>query len=324
VGTYNFWERFGVNLMFVSVGLVITVLGPKWIGYCSKFFALAVIIPMILFTGFCFTHERADPKRWLKTTDDKYVIIDGLRLYSSVLLWLYSGYDYSGFLADETKTPTVTYPRALIVSVVFTMFVYLLPMAAALAVTNDPDEYTTASFTKIANILGRGEWLGYTLIGGALFSNLGVYLVYIHTSSNALCALAEKGDAPAIFAKKLKRFNTPWVAVVFYSISTQFWSTFNFTQVVEVDTVLYCIHVIILIATFLKLRYSAPNMDRPFRIPGSNLFLLICSIVPISIAIGNVCMTNYFEIVLSVLLMLIVITCYFIKLDYHIYKTFDD
>jgi len=278
---------------------------------------------MILFTAFCFTYAGIDFKSWLKTDKEDYNVEEGLELYTSVLLWLYGGYDYSGFLADETKRPTVTYPKALTLSVFITMFVYLLPMAAALAVTSDPNDFTEGSFPKIADMLGKGPWLGYTLIAGALFSNLGVYLVYIHTSSNALCSLAEKGDAPAIFAYKLKRFNSPWVATLFYSISTQFWTTFEFPQIVEVDTVLYCVHVIILIATFFKLRFSYPNMDRPFRIPGPNWFLLLCSIIPFCIAIGNICITNEFEIVLALLLMLVVITCYFIKRDYHLYKTFD-
>jgi len=95
------------------------------------------------------------------------------------------------------------------------MLVYLFPLAAALGITNDPNNFYEGSFPSIANMLSFGTWLGYTLIAGALFSNMGVYLVYIHTSSNALCSLAEKGDAPNIFGWKLFRFNTPWFAVFF-------------------------------------------------------------------------------------------------------------
>jgi len=202
------------------------------------------------------------------------------------------------------------------------MLVYLFPLAAALGITNDPNNFYEGSFPSIANMLSFGTWLGYTLIAGALFSNMGVYLVYIHTSSNALCSLAEKGDAPNIFGWKLFRFNTPWFAVFFYSITTQFWTTFDFSLIVEVETVLYCIHVIILISTFFKLRYSFPDMERPFRIRGPIVLLLICSLVPIAIAVANIAITGWFENVLAILLMGIVITSYFIKMYYEVYKSF--
>jgi len=289
---------------------------PK-IGNSSKIFAFAVLVPMGIYTVLAFSDKKSDLKRWGETGRKE---ID-FAVYTSVLVWLYSGFDYAGFLATEVKDPKKTYPRAMMLMVLLSVLTYILPLAASFSVTTNPDHYSEGSFPQIArDILGWGDWLSYLLIGGALFSNMGVYLVYIHTSSSALSALSEKGNAPAFFSKKLPKFGSPWVAITFYSFTTIFWTLFDFSLVVEVETVLYCIHAIILVLTFFKLRVSEPHVERPFRVPGPLPLLAVCYMPSVAIACLNIYFTNWFENIVGFSLVIFLVGCYFSKHYYTEWK----
>lgn len=60
--------------------------------------------------------------------------------------------------------------------------------------------------------------------------------------------------------------DTPWVSLLLFSLTTMIWTQFDFSVVVEVETVLVCLHYLGLVSTFLKLRYSQPDMHRPFKV----------------------------------------------------------
>jgi len=316
----TFWEKFACNMGFIVAAYIITILGTKWIGNFSKIFAAGVLLPMGIYTVLALLDKKVDLSRWGQTTMTGGIEPD-YGVYTSVLVWLYSGFDYAGFLATEVKDPSTTYPRAMILMVILSMLTYILPLAASLAVTTDVSYYIEGSFPTIASeVLGWGDWLRYLLIGGALFSNLGVYLVYIHTSSNALAALGEKGDAPSIFAKKLPLVASPWVAITFYSFTTIFWTLFDFSVVVEVETVLYCVHAIVLVLTFFRLRISDPDTKRPFRIPGPLVVLAICFLPAVGIALVNIIFTHWFEMIVAFGLLVFLVSCYFTKNFYNKWK----
>lgn len=63
------------------------------------------------------------------------------------------------------------------------------------------------SFTLIAeDLLSWGAWVPKMIVVGAMFSNAGSYLAYLHTSATGLAAMSEKGDAPAIFSWRIRYF----------------------------------------------------------------------------------------------------------------------
>jgi len=307
----DFWEKFGVSCAFVALSGFIALLGTNAIGQISKVFTLATTVPFLIYVtmGFASASKgKIDLKNWLITTGEVQ-----LPYYSSVLVWVYSGYDYAGFLAAETVNPTKTYPRVMGISVALNMAIYLFPIACSLAITTNPEDYRDGAFPKIADSMGWGKWIGWILVGGALVSNFGVYQVYLHTSSTALYSMSLSGDAPYLFAHTLPKFETPWVAILFFSITTAIWCLLDFVVVVEVEAVLYCLHVVILVSTFFRLRWTSPEMARPFRFKGPAWFLVPLCIFPCIIALTNIIVTNWFEQLLSLGILVSLITCFIIK-----------
>lgn len=51
-----------------------------------------------------------------------------------------------------------------------------------------------------------GNWVAKLIVVGAMFSNAGSYLAYLHTSATGLAAMAAKGDAPSVLSWKVSYF----------------------------------------------------------------------------------------------------------------------
>jgi amino acid transporter len=62
-------------------------------------------------------------------------------------------------------------------------------------------------------------------------------------------------------ALTLPKFNTPVVCILFYSISTCALVLLDFSIIVETESVLYCLHVIILFSAFVFLG-KTPRINR--------------------------------------------------------------
>uniref|UniRef100_A0A6B2L4B8 Amino acid permease/ SLC12A domain-containing protein n=1 Tax=Arcella intermedia TaxID=1963864 RepID=A0A6B2L4B8_9EUKA len=313
------WESFSVNVAFVSIGFLCVFFGPSFLGKITRLFALIVILSLCIFSVSCFVHSDVEVSRWVAVVDTNRNDLDDYQKYFTVLIWSFNGYDYSGFLAAEIANPESTYPRALISSLLINIIAYLVPLFAALSISPDLDCF---SFIWIATHQ-LSPWTFYTTICGAVFSTLGVYVVYIHSSANSLAALSAKGDAPSIFSITSHHFQTPWVAIIFFSITTLLGTFFDFSFLVEVETVLYSIHTIILTGTFFKLRKSFPDMNRPFRVPGHILLLLSGAIFPVMIAIINIALlvsSLTFEVTIAILVICFILSTYYIVKFYAIYN----
>ena len=78
--------------------------------------------------------------------------------------------------AAEVSTPSTTYPRALLSSVILITLCYVIPLGAAVAV--DKPDWTTwgdGSFATIAKSVG-GEWLMWLILVGTVFGNAALFL----------------------------------------------------------------------------------------------------------------------------------------------------
>merc|ERR1711870_35690 len=71
------------------------------------------------------------------------------------------------------------------------------------------------------------------------------YSAELFEDSWQLAGMADAGMLPAVFSRRLGRFGTPWVAILFQVVLISFFVSF----------------------AFMKLRISKPDLPRPFRIP---------------------------------------------------------
>jgi amino acid transporter len=109
-------------------------------------------------------------------------------LFLSVILWNTLGWNNVGSVAGEIKDPQRTYPRGLILAVLLVIISYIWPLAIAVSLETDYDNWSVGYYSDIAGKLSGGLKVYTSAIG--LVSALGLFNVRLCTASAALSALA--------------------------------------------------------------------------------------------------------------------------------------
>ncbi len=102
-------------------------------------------------------------------------------------------------------------------------------------------------------------------VGGILTS----WNAFIIGGSRVLYALAETGMIPKVFARVHPKYKTPYVAILFIgllSCISPFFGRTILVWLVDAGSFMVVIAYGMVAFAFLKLRYSEPEMPRPFRV----------------------------------------------------------
>ncbi|KAL0436739.1 UNVERIFIED_CONTAM: putative polyamine transporter [Sesamum radiatum] len=92
--------------------------------------------------------------------------------------------------------------------------------------------------------------------------------------------MADLGLLPKFFALRLKRFNTPWVGILFSTLIAIGVSYMSYTDIVASANFLYGLGMLLEFSAFLWLRWKSPQMNRPYRVPLKLPALIVMCLVP--------------------------------------------
>jgi APA family basic amino acid/polyamine antiporter len=139
----------------------------------------------------------------------------GSLLQASALMFVaYTGYGRIATLGEEVREPKKTIPRAVVVTLVVTMLLYVsVSLVATGAVgsarlSETPAPLEVAAFAVGADIVAR------VLSVGAIAAMLGVLLNLLLGLSRVLLAMGRRKDMPSVLGRLNKRGDTPSSAVV--------------------------------------------------------------------------------------------------------------
>ncbi|GAA4690610.1 APC family permease [Kocuria gwangalliensis] len=197
-------------------------------------------------------------------------------LAGSVLaFYSYAGFETSANLAEETKDPARSYPRALFGALIVAGVIYALVGAAASAVV--PTEELAGSSAPLAQVIsaaGIVPPIVFSAVALVAVAN-GALLTGI-MSSRLAYGMAVDGLLPSALTRLLPRRRTPWVAIV---VTTALSVLLALTGTIEV---LAGAMVLLLLVVFLAVNASVLVLRRDradhrhFRVP---VFLPIGGIV---------------------------------------------
>jgi amino acid transporter len=201
-----------------------------------------------------------------------------LPFFATIIL-LFAGMEMAGFHALETKNPQKDFPRAMALSAIIIVVCTVLA-TLAIAMVIPADQLNLASgvmqaieyFFKAAGLPWRVAPMAVLITLGEVVS-LAAWLI---GPAKGLVIVAEEGNMPPLF-DKTNKYGAP-VAVLLIqaligsvisllyaflpSVNQAYWILSAMT--VE----LLCIVYVLVFASVIKLRYSQPNIPRPFKIPG--------------------------------------------------------
>lgn len=139
----------------------------------------------------------------------KGVIEGGVLIFFS-----YLGFQGITRLAEETENPENTIPKAIIYSLIITTIVYILVAISSVSVVpwQELSEAKGPLALVAKNVFGENSFFILSII--ALFSTFNTALVMLLSGSRLIYGIGERKAIPKIFTSVLKKFKTPWIAII--------------------------------------------------------------------------------------------------------------
>ena len=146
-------------------------------------------------------------------------------LYATALMFVaYTGYGRIATLGEEISDPRRNIPRAIIVTLLVSMLLYV-SVGFVVVFANQGSGNITAALTKSASIgkaaplhtIANGfgiPWAGTVLAVGAITAMLGVLLNLILGLSRVLLAMGRRAEMPTQAALVAEKTGVPWVATL--------------------------------------------------------------------------------------------------------------
>ncbi len=225
--------------------------------------------------------------------------------YISVIIFNFLGFEVVCTYADNMRDPRRQIPQAIVTGGVVIAAIYLFSaFGIGAAVPTSEISVDSGLIDAVSLMTGQagGVLVGIvallfliTLFGNMISWSMGV-------NSTAAYA-ADRGDMPAVFARRSKRNDMPvgsaltsgivaslvcMLGVVIERVSPDsslFWSFF------ALNLVMLLLSYVPVFPAFLKLRRSDPATPRPFRVPGSPGFLKWLAYVPMVLILVSIVFT---------------------------------
>lgn len=196
------------------------------------------------------------------------------------------GWESSTYLAEETKDPQVTIPKALIIGTIITALFGIGIATVSLGII--PWKEIATSFAPMSEIFGRIYGVDNIPI-----LNFGVFIALIGSAAGGIVGLPRLLlglSRDKLFIGQLSRihpvFKTPYKAILFQTVITlgvYFMVLGNYRVLLSLLVPLGIIMYIAIIFTVPILRHKKPLVIRPFRVPFGKLGSILVILFLISI-----------------------------------------
>ena len=192
---------------------------------------------------------------------------DGVLQATALIFFAFLGFDNIIKLAEETKDPQKTIPKAIILSIIISSIIYILVAISAVSILGWQD--LSISKAPLADVAARSfggiAFLVLAII--ALFSTGNTILVSLVTTSRMVYGMAEERALPKKFMLVDKKTKTPWVAVFLIMIVTILFILIGDIKLVAgfANLGLFITFAFVNLAVVV-LRYKRPYLDRRFKV----------------------------------------------------------
>ncbi|MBI2206922.1 MAG: APC family permease [Candidatus Rokubacteria bacterium] len=276
-------ERWVLALAFIVVLTGLNLAGVRPVGLAAVVLAILALVPIALFVVIgAFVPARVP---WQPFAPDSGSVAATLGLGLAVVMWNYSGWDTASTVLGETKQPERAFVRAQLATLPLIALAYVLPVAVGLASGATAwGDWDTGTLPVIAAGVG-GAWLGHAVAAGAVISTAGLFMSLLLTNSRLPFVLARDGMMPRALGVLSASTGTPWRAVVVSALCYAAFAAFSFKELIVLNVWLYSLALLIELAAFLRLRRAAPDLPRPWRVPGGSAGAVIVAVLPAILAL---------------------------------------
>ncbi len=264
-----------VNLPAVLLVLLLTALLVVGIKESAKFNNIIVFVKLaIVLLVIAFGIKYINTANWTpfippNTGESGHFGWSGIVRGAGVIFFAYIGFDAVSTAAQEAKNPQRDLPIGILGSLAVCTVLYI---AMALVMTGMA-HYTELNvphpvFVAIQKAGPALAWLGFLVNIGAIAGLSSVVLVMLMGQPRIFYSMSRDGLLPAVFGKVHPKFRTPYVATIITGlVAAVIAGIFPIGLLGELVSIGTLLAFVIVCAGILVLRYTQPDLPRPFRTP---------------------------------------------------------
>jgi len=258
-------------MVIVALATILLVVGIKESARFNNVVVAIKLAVILAFIGFGMFYVQAD--NWQPfvppSEGEGRFGWGGVLRGAGVIFFAYIGFDAVSTAAQEVRNPQRDMPIGILASLAVCTVLYV---AVSLVLTGIVDFRTLNVPDPMAvGIDAAGEglaWLRPIVKIGAVAGLSSVILVMLLGQPRIFYTMARDGLLPPAFGRVHPRFRTPWLAsVVTGGIAMVVAGLFPIGLLGELVSIGTLLAFVIVCAGVLVLRYTDPDLPRPFRVP---------------------------------------------------------
>ncbi len=299
----NSITRYGVIFGTLLPGLLIIVLGLLWADQGNP---IAIEVQNSTIDG-VVTHEKVHARFFPHLNN-----LGNIAFLAGIVL-LFAGVEVQAVQAADMKNPARDFPLAMLMASLIIVLLFFLGSFAIAAVMPASEISLTAGVMQTFKVLFAKYNISFLLpILGLFmaFGAIGGVMSWVTGPSRGLLQTATEGEMPSFMAKTNKQGAPVTLLFIQLCVVTVLASLYFIMENVSVaffvlsamTATLYLAMYMLMFAAALRLRYTKPDLPRPYKVPGGLFAMwIICGIgflgvafafiagffPPASLAVGN-------------------------------------
>jgi len=195
--------------------------------------------------------------------------VSGVLSAAGLVFFAFIGFDEVITLAEETRNPSKTVPRALLAALGISTVLYVTVAIAAVSVLGVSGVVGAERPLAQVGQVVVGGWAGDALSIAALVSTGTTVLLVITAASRMFYGMARVADFPSVLANVRHRRVPLNALILTVTVALVFLLLGNIkTLAAATDALIYLIFLLVNVVVIV-LRYTRPHLHRPFRIRGT-------------------------------------------------------
>jgi len=313
IGFANYFVGlFGGYVTLVAVILVVVLSAVNLWGI-SESTKLNVVFSSIEIVGLLIVIVAALPTLGTVNLFEMPNGIIGVISASALIFFAFTGFESIANVAEETKNPEKTAPRALLIAITVTTIIYVLVSVSVVNLVSY--EQLAASPAPLSFAVSQAFGSNaFTLMSSiALFATANTVLIILIATSRIMYGLSKDGALPQLFSRLLKRRHTPWAAILVIMIFTAVFAFFENIQVVAgiADFSLFIVYGFVNLSLII-LRFKQPHKERKFKVPLNMGKLPLLPLLGLMLTVLLAANLDLLVILLGIIIVFVAIPVYYL------------
>ncbi len=259
-------------MFIIAVMTVLLVVGIKESANFNNVIVILKVAVILLFIGFGISYI-------IPSNYDNFIPENtgtfgqfgwsGISRAAGVIFFAYIGFDAVSTAAQEAINPQKDMPWGILGSLVICTVIYILMGFVMTGIVHYSKLNDPAPVAVAINAAGDGlAWLRYPIKFGAIAGLSSVILVMLMGQPRIFFAMSKDGLLPKSFGKTHKKFQTPYITTIITgAVAMLVAGIFPIGLLGELVSIGTLLAFVIVCAGILILRYTNPEIPRPFKTP---------------------------------------------------------